>query len=453
MRAGLETRSSTARWCRRCTCRPPSPSRASDRRRKYDYSRSGNPTRDRWATRSPTSKAARAASSRGPAWPRSRLSWRWCGPGDTIVAPHDCYGGTYRLLSALARTGRAEVEVRGLDGRRGSHGGLADRPRLVWIETPSNPLLRITDIAAVAAAAPRGRRAGGGRQHLPDPGLAAAARDSVPISSCTRPPSTSTATATWSAARSSPASQGLHEELAWWANCLGVTGGAFDSFLTLRGLRTLHVRLRQHERERRRGRGAARRPSGRRPCPLSRPARRTRVTRWRRVSSTASARSCHFELAGGTAGGASASSTACDCFSLAESLGGVESLVAHPDTMTHAAMEPAARAAAGITPGLLRLSVGIEAAEDLLDDLRQAWSGLPEPARTSAPGAQAPRIRSTTAVPASRVVAGVGAARRKVGGRARRRRWRERPHARRPLPRPRARANGAAACAALRIVP
>jgi cystathionine gamma-synthase len=162
----------------------------------------------------------------------------------------------------------------------------------------------------------------------------------------------------------------LGEELAWWANCLGVTGAPFDSFLTLRGLRTLPLRMRQHEAN------AARvaalleaHPDVERvhyPGLASDPghalARRQQHGFGGMVS---------FALRGGEPA-VRAFLAGLRHFTLAESLGGVESLIAHPATMTHASMDEAARARAGIGPGLLRLSVGIEDGDDLCEDLRGA---------------------------------------------------------------------------------
>jgi cystathionine gamma-synthase len=161
-----------------------------------------------------------------------------------------------------------------------------------------------------------------------------------------------------------------HEELRWWANCLGIIGCAFDSFLTLRGLQSLHVRMRQH----------AENAVAIADLLVGNPA----ITRLYYPGlpdhpghALAARQQCAFgamisiELAGGKPA-VRRILDGLSCFSLTESLGGVESLVARPDTMTHAGMGPLARLEAGITPGLLRLSVGIEAVEDLTSDLAAA---------------------------------------------------------------------------------
>src|SRR5439155_16491085 len=173
----------------------------------------------------------------------------------------------------------------------------------------------------------------------------------------------------------------LHEQLAWWANCLGLTGAPFDSYLTLRGLRTLHARLDHH------GRNAHAlaewlqgEPNVRRvwyPGLSTHPGHDVAKRQQRGFGAIVT-----LELEGGHAavrefvGGLT-------CFSLAESLGGVESLVAHPATMTHAAMDAAAREKAGLADGLIRLSVGSEALEDLREDLQRplvrAAAVVPQP--------------------------------------------------------------------------
>ena len=289
-------------------------------------------------------------------------------PGERIVAPHDCYGGTYRLLAALHRTGRAHVEFIDLRDAAALEAALARRPRIVWLETPSNPLLRVTDIAAVAA---RAREAG-----------ALVAVDNTFLSpGWQRPLSLGADLVVHSTTKYINGhsdvvggavvarDEGLHEELAWWANCLGITGSAFDAFLTLRGLRTLHARLRQHE-ENAAAIAAllAGHPAVSQVFYPGLPTDPGHALASRQQSGYGAIVS--FELAGGLPAVARFLD-GLECFSLAESLGGVESLVAHPDTMTHAAMEPAARCEAGITAGLLRLSVGIEAPADLLADLRE----------------------------------------------------------------------------------
>lgn len=166
----------------------------------------------------------------------------------------------------------------------------------------------------------------------------------------------------------------LAEELDWWANCLGLTGSPFDSYLTLRGVRTLDARMRVH------GENAAHvvdllttHPAVARvhyPGIASHPGHQLAVSQQDGFGGMVS-----FELRGGV-GAVERFVEGLECFTLAESLGGVESLVAHPATMTHSSMDAAARARAGIEDALVRLSVGIEHADDLVEDLSQALDAL-----------------------------------------------------------------------------
>jgi cystathionine gamma-synthase len=162
----------------------------------------------------------------------------------------------------------------------------------------------------------------------------------------------------------------LHEKLGWWANCLGLTGGAFDSFMTLRGLRTLHARLAVHAANALAlAQWLTTQPGVSQVFYPGLPSHPGHELAQRQQSGFGAIVS--FELRGGIPA-VKAFVTGLRYFSLAESLGGVESLIAHPASMTHAAMQEAARRSAGLTDGLLRLSVGIEALEDLRADLAAA---------------------------------------------------------------------------------
>lgn len=338
-------------------------------RRTYDYSRSGNPTRDALGAAIADLEGGAGGIITTTGMGAVNLAAVLAGPGQLIVAPHDCYGGTFRLLSALQRTGRAEVRFVDMTDPVALGAALAARPRLVWVETPSNPLLRITDIAAVSAAAHAQGALVAVDNTFMSPGWQqplALGADLVVHSTTKYINGHSDIVGGAVVARD----EGLREELAWWANCLGLTGSAFDAFLTLRGLRTLHVRLRQHAENAAEiagllaGHAAVSRVFW--PGLTSHPGHELARRQQQGFGAIVS-----LELAGGVAA-VRRFLDGLECFSLAESLGGVESLVAHPSTMTHAAMDPAARATAGITDGMLRLSVGIEDTQDLLEDLGAA---------------------------------------------------------------------------------
>ncbi|MGH8244538.1 MAG: cystathionine gamma-synthase [Steroidobacteraceae bacterium] len=339
------------------------------RPREYDYSRSGNPTRDLVGEALAALEGGAGGVVTATGMAAVTLVLALARAGQRVVAPHDCYGGTHRLLSAWQRTGRIEAEFVDFTDLAAVTRSLARAPRLVWIETPSNPLLRITDIAAVSRLA----RAAGAVVAVDNTFLSPAWQRPIELGADLVVHSTtkyinghSDVVGGAVVARDG----GLHEELMWWANCLGLTGSPFDAYLTLRGLRTLHPRMSRHaENAEAVAARLAAHPAVSRvyyPGLPAHPGHALAARQQRAFGAIVS-----FELAAGEPA-VRRFVEGLRWFSLAESLGGVESLVAHPETMTHAGMDPAARAAAGITPGLLRLSVGIEAAEDLLSDLDAA---------------------------------------------------------------------------------
>jgi cystathionine gamma-synthase len=290
-------------------------------------------------------------------------------PGGRVLAAHDCYGGTYRLLRALAARGQIELELADLTAPDAAQIVARCRPALLWIETPSNPLLRITDIRTVAAAG----RAAGAVVVVDNTFLSPALQRPLTLGadlvvhSTTKYLNGHSDVVGGAVIARDPAQL---ESLAWWGNCLGVTGAPFDSFLTLRGVRTLFARIRLHEENAHLVAAAL----DAHPAVLAvhypgLPTHTGHAIAAGQQSGFGAMVS--FSLAGGISA-ARAVTESLRCFTLAESLGGVESLVAHPATMTHASMDPEARRVAGITDGLLRLSVGIEAGDDLVRDLVSA---------------------------------------------------------------------------------
>jgi cystathionine gamma-synthase len=350
-----------------------------EQKRKYDYTRSGNPTRDQLgeALAELEGGAGGVVTATGMAAITLVLE-ALLQPGDRLVVTHDCYGGSWRLFDALARKGRFELALVNLADPKALAEALARPTRLVWIETPSNPLLRITDLREVILNA----HAAGALALVDNTFLSPALQRPLEfgadlvLHSTTKYINGHSDVVGGAVVARDPA---LHESLTWWANALGLTGSPFDSFLTLRGLRTLDARLRVHQEnaialaerlQRHAAVGAVHYPGL-----ATHPGHALAARQQRGFGAMIS-----FELAGGVPA-VRAFLDGLRHFTLAESLGGVESLVAHPATMTHAAMSAEARRVAGIGEGLLRLSIGIEALEDLEADIE---AGLQRAARVAA---------------------------------------------------------------------
>lgn len=335
----------------------------------YEYGRTRNPTRDQLAETLAALEGGAGAIVVASGMAAVDLVLSRLSPGETVLAPHDCYGGTQRLLVMRARKGQFNLALVDQSDENALDAALARRPALVLVESPSNPLMRVVDIAAIAGKA---RRVG-----------AALAVDNTFLSPALQKPialgadfvihSTTKYLNGHSdviggavvAARAEDAA-----ELAFWANLTGVTGSPFDAYQTLRGIRTLFPRIEHQQRSAgaiaaflagHDGVAAVHYP-GLPDHPGHEIARRQQAGFGAMLS---------FEIAGGPPA-VRRFVEAVRVFTLAESLGGVESLVAHPATMTHLGMGEAARAAAGIKDSLLRLSVGLEGESDLLADLAQA---------------------------------------------------------------------------------
>lgn len=335
----------------------------------YEYGRTRNPTRDQLAETLAELEGGAGAIVVASGMAAVDLVLSRLNPGETVLAPHDCYGGTQRLLGLRAGKGQFDLVLVDQSDEDALDAAFARRPSLVMVESPSNPLMRVVDIAAIAG---RVRRAG-----------AALAVDNTFLSPALQRPialgadfvihSTTKYLNGHSdviggavvTARAEDAA-----ELAFWANLTGVTGSPFDAYQTLRGIRTLFPRI---ERQQQTAAAIAAFLAGHEaveavhyPGLPSHPGHEIARRQQRGFGAMLS-----FELAGGLQA-MRRFVEAVRVFTLAESLGGVESLVAHPASMTHLGMGEAARAAAGIKDSLLRLSVGLEGEADLMADLAQA---------------------------------------------------------------------------------
>lgn len=376
--------------------------------REFDYTRSGNPTRSHLAEAIAELEGAVSGVVTSTGMSAVTLVLQLVKPGDTVLAAHDCYGGTQRLLRGLAARGHFNVVFADLTTSSGLDEIARCRARIVWVETPSNPLLRITDIAAVASVA----HAVGSVVVVDNTFLSPALQKPIPLGADLVVHSTTKYLNGHSDVVGGcvvAADAALGDELKWWGNALGVTGAPFDSYLTLRGLRTLHVRIKQHVENAEAVVAALRdHPAVHR---LYYPGLATHIGHEvaRRQQSGFGAMAS-FEIVGGIPA-VERFTDRLRHFTLAESLGGVESLIAHPATMTHASMTPEARAAAGISESLVRLSIGIESAEDLIADLTQA---LDAAARTRVSVAASPSPATSTPERTDVVFLGAGAIAREL---------------------------------------
>jgi cystathionine gamma-synthase len=340
-----------------------------DEKRQYDYTRSGNPTRDALADALSDIEGGAGTVVTSSGMAALTVLCHLLEPGDTLLAPHDCYGGTYRLFDRLAAKGHFEVLFIDQSDDEVLDEAFARRPKLVLTETPSNPLLRITDIRAIA----RRSREAGALLAVDNTFLSPALQQPIGlgadlvIHSTTKYINGHSDVVGGAIIAACPE---LADTVAWWANCLGLTGAPFDSYLTLRGIRTLQVRMRQHEES----------ASFLANVLVDHP--QVKKVYYPGLESHAghaiAARQqagyggmISFEIDGGRAG-VRAFVEQLEHFTLAESLGGIESLVCHPPSMTHAPLDEAALASAGISQNLVRLSVGLESAADLEADLLNA---------------------------------------------------------------------------------
>ncbi|MUK50336.1 O-succinylhomoserine (thiol)-lyase [Aliivibrio fischeri] len=339
---------------------------------KYDYARSGNPTRTQLETTlSDLEGGAGAVVTNCGTSALNLMVSALLGPDDLIVAPHDCYGGTYRLFNTRANKGDFQTLFVDQSNTEALDAAIAKKPKLILLETPSNPLVRVVDIAEICQKA---AQVG-----------ALVVVDNTFLSPVLQQPLSLGAdfvihsTTKYINGHSDVVGGVLiaktkehADELAWWGNCIGATGTAFDSYLTLRGIRTLGARMRVHEEnaievlkclQEQSLVGTIYHPSLP-DHPGHEIAKRQQAGFGAMLS---------FEL-NGSLEQLKVFVKELKYFSLAESLGGVESLIAHPGTMTHRAMSDEAQEEAGLAPTLLRLSVGLEDSRDLIADLQQAFA-------------------------------------------------------------------------------
>ncbi|MBI1197904.1 MAG: cystathionine gamma-synthase [Phenylobacterium sp.] len=337
----------------------------------YAYSRAANPSRDLLSETLALLEGGAGAVITGSGMAAIDLLLGRLGPDDLVVAPHDGYWGTQRLLGARAAKRQFSVAFVDEADEHALGAALERRPALLLIETPSNPLMRVYDIAALAARA----KTAGTKVVVDNTFLSPALQQPIALGadfvvhSTTKYLNGHSDVVGGAVVAAAPDEA---EALAEWGATTGAIGAPFDAYLTLRGLRTLFVRM---ERQQRSAAALADLLAGHPavsavhyPGLRADPGHLVAGRQQRGFGAMLS-----FELHGGFAA-ARAFVETLRVFTLAESLGGVESLVAHPETMTHAGMDPAARASAGIHGGLLRLSVGLEAEAELVSDVEAGLS-------------------------------------------------------------------------------
>jgi len=335
-------------------------------KRQFDYSRTGNPTRATFAQTIADLEQGSVGIVTSTGMSAVHLICQLLSADDFVVIPHDCYGGSFRLFTHLAKRGQFKLIVVDQNDQAAFAQALAKKPKLVLLESPSNPLLRLVDIEEITKAC---HKVG-----------ALVAVDNTFLSPALQQPLTLGADIVFHSTTKYinghsdvvggvlvTKEQALGEELAWWANCIGITGSAFDSFLALRGLKTLPIRIKQHQEN------AVQVAAFLKDHPAidnvyypgfeDHPGHEIAKKQQAGFGAMLS-----FDVKGGVAAVKKLFANL-ELFTLAQSLGGVESLINHPPTMTHAGMEESARLEAGITDSLVRISVGIEDINDILADL------------------------------------------------------------------------------------
>ncbi|MGB6085696.1 cystathionine gamma-synthase [Parvibaculum sp.] len=337
-----------------------------DQPRSYDYGRAGNPTRDILAGALAALEGGAGAVVTSSGMAAIDLLLGRLRRDDLVLAPHDCYGGTMRLAKARAERGHFRLRLVDQGNEESVDAALSERPALLLIETPSNPLMRVVDIASLAEKAKRV----GTEVAVDNTFLSPALQRPIEFGADYVIHSTTKylnghSDVIGGAVIAADAAKA--DELKYWSNVVGSAGAPFDAWLTLRGLRTLHPRMRQQQTSAMAiAEHLAQHPA---VSTVYYPGLATHLTHAIAVRQQKGfGAMLSFELAGGVKA-VRRFLEEVRFFTLAESLGGVESLVSHPGTMTHLDMGEAVRAEAGITDRLLRLSIGLEAEQDLLEGL------------------------------------------------------------------------------------
>ncbi|MEY8252831.1 MAG: cystathionine gamma-synthase [Colwellia sp.] len=335
-------------------------------KRQFDYSRTGNPTRATFAEAIANLEQGSIGIVTSTGMAAVHLICQLLSTQDTVVIPHDCYGGSFRLFTHLAKRGQFKLIVVDQNDQKALDNALAHKPKIVLIESPSNPLLRLVDIEEVTKAC----HAVGALVAVDNTFLSPALQQPLTLGadivfhSTTKYINGHSDVVGGVVVAKTPE---LGETLAWWANCIGITGSAFDSFLALRGLKTLPVRMKQHQENALQVADYLKNHEAIDVVYFPGFSDHTghHIAKKQQYGFGAM---LSFEIKGGVEAVKKLFENL-ELFTLAQSLGGVESLISHPSTMTHAGMIIADQLEAGITQSLVRISVGIEDIDDILADL------------------------------------------------------------------------------------
>jgi len=340
----------------------------------YDYTRSANPTRDILATALAELEGGYGGTITSSGMSAISLIASILDINASVILPHDCYGGTYRLFAALAEKGALRVKFVNQQDLVTLKSCIEElQPKLIWVETPSNPLLQTVDIEQIVLLA----KTVNALVAVDNTFLSPALQNPIKLGADIVMHSTTKYINGHSDVVGGAVianNKILHEKIQYWANNLGVAGAPFDAYLTTRGLRTLSLRMQSHETN---AMALAQALLAHEqvskvyyPGLESHPSHLLAAKQQKGFGGMLS-----FELKGGLVD-VKKFFEAVQHFYLAESLGGFESLVCHPFTMTHAALTEAEKAEAGISEGLVRISAGLEAKEDLISGLNVGLNSL-----------------------------------------------------------------------------
>ena len=347
----------------------------------YEYSRTHNPTR----TALQKALAALENGTHGLCFASGMASidaiCKLLKPGDEVVSTNDLYGGTYRLFTKIFEGYGIKFQFVDMTDTANVASAITARTKLIWAETPTNPMLNIIDIAALSALAKKAGALLGVDNTFASPYLQTPIElgADIVMHSVTKYLGGHSDVVMGALVVKDDA---LHERLAFIQNSSGATPGPQDCFLVLRGLKTLHLRMQRHC------------ENGKAIADFLASYPKVDKLYWPGLSThknhAVAARQMRgfggmisFTLKGDNMADAAKVLASTRLFSLAESLGGVESLLGHPASMTHASIPREERLKSGLADTLIRLSVGLEDKEDLIDDLRQALEAVGNTARVT----------------------------------------------------------------------